>query len=154
MTGNCDPLSTPRPLSPLLDIASNDDAGFSDLFTNADDNLDIFHVILDRLRHSLRPIIMVIEDVHWADQATLDFLRFVGRRVSDTRTVVIVTYRDDEVGPDHPLRAVLGQLIPLSRPQRDCRSRRSLPTPSRGWQEHLMSTRSSCTASPEEMRSS
>jgi tetratricopeptide (TPR) repeat protein len=56
---------------------------------------------------------MVIEDVHWADEGTLDLLRFLGRRVSDTRALVICTYRDDEVGADHPLQPVLGQLIPL-----------------------------------------
>ena len=53
---------------------------------------------------------MVVEDAHWADEATLDALRFIGRRVTGTRSVVLVTYRDDEVGPGHPLRAVLGDL--------------------------------------------
>ena len=114
MSGNCDPLSTPRPLSPLLDFASNHETGIADLLAGDSDNLEIFHEIRDRVRHSRRPVLMVIEDVHWADQATLDFLRFIGRRVADMKAMVVLTYRDDEVGPDHPLRTVLGQLIPLA----------------------------------------
>ena len=111
--GACDPLTTPRPLSPLYDFAADPDSGMSDLATGNKDAIDMFQEALDRLRNTIRPIVMVIEDIHWADEATLDFLRFIGRRVSDSKAMVICTYRDDEVGPDHPLRPVLGQLIPL-----------------------------------------
>jgi hypothetical protein len=55
--------------------------------------------------------VAVFEDVHWADDATLDLLRFLGRRLSDTRTLAIATFRRDELGPhQHPLRVVLGDL--------------------------------------------
>ncbi|HEX6221555.1 MAG TPA: AAA family ATPase [Acidimicrobiia bacterium] len=111
--GACDPLTTPRPLSPLYDFAADPDSGMSDLATGDKDAVEMFQEVLDRLRNTIRPIVMVIEDIHWADEATLDFLRFIGRRVSDSKAMVICTYRDDEVGPDHPLRPVLGQLIPL-----------------------------------------
>jgi hypothetical protein len=113
MEGACDPLATPRPLSPLLDFASDPDSGLGDLFAEERDNIEVFGVVLDRARNTIRPVIMVMEDVHWADQATLDFLRYIGRRVGDTKCVVVCTYRDDEVGSDHTLRPVLGQLIPL-----------------------------------------
>jgi len=53
---------------------------------------------------------VVVEDVHWADDATLDVLRYLGRRVEDLPAVLVVTYRDDEVGPAHPLQRVLGAL--------------------------------------------
>jgi organic hydroperoxide reductase OsmC/OhrA len=49
-----------------------------------------------------RPIVLVIEDVHWADEVTLDVLWIVGRRVADRSAVLVMTYRDGEVGPDHP----------------------------------------------------
>ena len=52
----------------------------------------------------------MIEDAHWADEATLDLLKFLGRRIAATRALLVVTYRDDEVGPAHPLRLVLGDL--------------------------------------------
>jgi DNA-binding CsgD family transcriptional regulator/tetratricopeptide (TPR) repeat protein len=114
MFGACDPLTTPRPLSPLLDFASDPDSGLGDLFVGDPDNIELFAAVLDRARQTIRPVVMVIEDIHWADQGTLDFLRFIGRRVEDSKAVVVCTYRDDEVGPEHPLRPVLGQLIPLS----------------------------------------
>ena len=110
--GACDPLTTPRPLSPLHDFANDPDAGLSPITADRE-RMEIFNEVLDRLRNTIRPIVMVIEDIHWADAGTLDFLRFVGRRVSSTKSIVICTYRDDEVGADHPLRPVLGQLIPL-----------------------------------------
>ena len=54
--------------------------------------------------------ILIGEDAHWADQASLELLRFLGRRISGLRLLFIVTYRDDEVGPTHPLRLSLGDL--------------------------------------------
>ena len=53
---------------------------------------------------------LVVEDVHWADDATLDVLRYVGRRIDDLPALLVVTYRDDEIAPTHPLRHVLGAL--------------------------------------------
>jgi DNA-binding CsgD family transcriptional regulator/tetratricopeptide (TPR) repeat protein len=110
--GACDPLTTPRPLSPLRDFAADPDSGLADLDLDGD-AIQTFNHVLDRLRHSIRPVVLVIEDIHWADEATLDFLRFIGRRLAASKAVVVSTYRDDEVGPDHPLRPVLGQLLPI-----------------------------------------
>jgi len=53
---------------------------------------------------------VVLEDLHWADEATLDFVRFLGRRIQRTRCLLIATYRDDELAPTHLLRSVLGEL--------------------------------------------
>jgi DNA-binding CsgD family transcriptional regulator/tetratricopeptide (TPR) repeat protein len=111
--GACDPLTTPRPLSPLHDFAADPRSGLSGMELDGRSGVEVFAEVLDRLKHTRRPIIMVVEDVHWADDGTLDFLRFVGRRVAETKASVICTYRDDEVGSEHPLRPVLGQLIPL-----------------------------------------
>ena len=111
--GACDPLTTPRPLGPLHDFAADQDSGLAGLTDGDKPALEMFGEVLDRIRSSIRPILMLIEDIHWADEGTLDFLRFIGRRIGDTKAVVVCTYRDDEVGPDHPLRPVLGQLVPL-----------------------------------------
>lgn len=135
ITGACDPLSTPRPLSPLRDFAADENSGLDDLAFDDSHNMDLFRDVLDRLKRSMRPIVMVIEDVHWADEATPDFIRFIGRRVSETRAVLICTYRDDELGPDHHLRPVLGQLIPLSGTSRlsiPMLSRAAVETPKAG----------------------
>jgi predicted ATPase len=75
---------------------------------------EIFDTVMNKLRATLRPVLMVIEDIHWADEATLDLLRFVGRRVEGSKALVTCTYRDDEIGHDHPLRSTLGHLTPLA----------------------------------------
>jgi DNA-binding CsgD family transcriptional regulator/tetratricopeptide (TPR) repeat protein len=113
LQGYCDPLVTPRPLSPLYDIAADPDSGLTGLLGGDETPVEIFAELVDRLRRTSRPVVMVIEDVHWADTATLDLIRFVGRRIDSARAVMVCTYRDDEVGPAHPLRPVLGQVLPL-----------------------------------------
>ena len=50
------------------------------------------------------------EDAHWAGGVSLEFLRFLARRIGDLRVLFVVTYRDDEIGPTHPLRRLLGDL--------------------------------------------
>jgi DNA-binding CsgD family transcriptional regulator len=70
----------------------------------------VFETFLRVLAGSPQPTLVVLEDVHWADQATLDLISFVGRRVARTRALVVVTFRDDELEPDHPLRVAIGTL--------------------------------------------
>ncbi|MEX2134917.1 MAG: AAA family ATPase [Acidimicrobiia bacterium] len=110
LTGHCDPLSTPRPLGPLRDIAADRDSGLGDV-VDTDDRYEIFSEVLDRLQHSIRPILMVLEDIHWADAATLDMLTYLGRRIGNSKALILTTYRGDEIGPDHQLRPVLGDLL-------------------------------------------
>ncbi|MEJ7793004.1 MAG: hypothetical protein WKF65_13630 [Gaiellaceae bacterium] len=62
------------------------------------------------LRELERTPLLVLEDAHWADGATLDVLRALGRRIDGTAAIVLATYRDDEVDSKHPLRIVLGEL--------------------------------------------
>jgi DNA-binding CsgD family transcriptional regulator/tetratricopeptide (TPR) repeat protein len=100
--GACDPLSTPRPLAPFLDMAP-----LAALLEGSAGGHGLLTALLGEL--SVQGV-MVVEDAHWADEATLDALRFIGRRVTGTRSVVVVTYRDDEVGAGHPFRTVLGDL--------------------------------------------
>ena len=66
----------------------------------------------------------MVEDAHWADEATLDWLAFLGRRIGRLSALLFVTYRSDEVGPDHPLRGVLAAL-----PTRSSVACRSSPSP-------------------------
>lgn len=111
--GACDALSTPRPLSPLYDIARAAGGDLAAVMASDASPYERFSAFLDTLTSSLRPVVAVIEDVHWADDATRDLLVFVARRVAATHAVLIVTYRDDEVGRLHPLRPVLGHLATL-----------------------------------------
>lgn len=106
--GYCDSLGTPRALGPLYDIARASLTGLGPLLADGEDRHTLFTSFLDLI--GAGPSVTVIEDAHWADAATLDLLLFVGRRIGDLPAMVVVTYRSEEVGRDHPLRRVLGDL--------------------------------------------
>ncbi|MER7891934.1 AAA family ATPase [Micromonospora sp. NPDC094482] len=118
--GSCDPLLTPRALGPLHDVARQVGGVLAERLTalHADGRPDplrrgaVFDALLDELagpRHRPRPV-LVIEDAHWADEATLDLTAFLGRRLARCHALLVLTFRDDEVGPGHPLHAVLAGL--------------------------------------------
>ena len=115
--GACDALQTPRPLAPLLDIAREAKPRFADHLSGPRPAL--FDAVLDELRLAPAPVIVVVEDAHWADDATLDWLKFLGRRIERTRAMLLISYRDDEVTAAHPLRPVLGELPPEARTRHD-----------------------------------
>jgi DNA-binding CsgD family transcriptional regulator len=92
----CDGLFTPEPFAPL------DDLGLA----AEGPRREVFAAALDELTRE--PTLAVFEDVHWADEATLDLLLYLGRRLGGSRTLLVCTYRDDGLGPSHPLRVLLG----------------------------------------------
>jgi DNA-binding CsgD family transcriptional regulator/tetratricopeptide (TPR) repeat protein len=106
--GRCDPGATPRPLGPLLDITLARGGDVDDVEERERDR--VFREFLALLQSKQGAVVVVFEDLHWADQATLDLVRFVGRRLDATRGLLIATYRDDELGASHPLRIVIGDL--------------------------------------------
>jgi DNA-binding CsgD family transcriptional regulator len=112
--GTCDALFTPRPLAPLHDIAWQIR---TDLWQDSEDIADrvsLFSRIFNELRNQEKPTIIIFEDIHWADEATLDFIKFFARRITQIPCLFILTYRNDEIHVHHPLRNVLGQLSPDS----------------------------------------
>src|SRR6185503_13299887 len=108
--GACDALFTPRPLGPLYDIAYQTQGDLLARLEEEAPRSSIFSATLNELENEHTPSITVIEDVHWADEATIDLLKFLGRRINRVNSMLVATYRDDEVGADHPLRLVLGDL--------------------------------------------
>ena len=110
--GACDQLVTPRALGPLHDIGRGSGGALADRLASGSPQEEVFAAFLDGLadREQRRPTVVVVEDVHWADEATLDWLTFVGRRISRLPALLVVTYRDDEVGPEHPLRRMLAAM--------------------------------------------
>ena len=107
--GSCDPLFTPRPLGPLVDIAQVTGGALDKLVRREARP----HEVTEGLLHELAtapPTVVVFEDLHWADEGTLDVLRLLGRRVGATPMLLIASYRDDELERTHPLRVVLGEL--------------------------------------------
>ncbi len=111
--GACDALQTPHPLAPLLDMAREAQPRFAAHLNGPRPAL--FDAVLDDLRLAPAPVIVVVEDAHWADDATLDWLKFLGRRIERTKALLLISYRDDEVTAAHPLRRVLGDLPPQAR---------------------------------------
>lgn len=107
--GVCDPLFTPRALGPLLDIAATTGGELAELATSGARPHEVVSALLGVLA-ARRPTVLVTEDVHWADEATLDVLRLLARRVGAVPALVLATYRDDELGRAHPLRLLLGDL--------------------------------------------
>ncbi len=112
--GTCDALFTPRPLAPLYDIFLQIQ---NSLPENSDDHTDrtaFFTRFLHALNKQNETSLIVFEDIHWADEATLDFIKFLSRRITQLRCLFILTFRDNEIHSRHPLRNILGQLNPDS----------------------------------------
>ncbi len=107
--GACDGLLTPRPLGPLFDIAAEAGGQLRELCGLGVGPDRLFGAFLAELDSPAALTVAVIEDVHWADEATIDLLRFAGRRLGRMKALVLVTYRDDELGDDR-LRLLLGDL--------------------------------------------
>jgi DNA-binding CsgD family transcriptional regulator len=103
--GACENLSTPEVLLPLRDIAR----ASGEAFDLQSDHIRAFESMLRLLSQGAAPALLIIEDVHWADTATLDLIRFLGRRIARVRALILITYRDEEVDARSPVRTVLGE---------------------------------------------
>ncbi|MES1248349.1 MAG: AAA family ATPase, partial [Actinomycetota bacterium] len=107
--GACDPLFAPRPLGPFVELSRT---ASTELRAAVEGEAMAWEVVT-ALEADLRrdaPAIVVIDDLHWADEATLDVLRLLARRPEQVPALVLATYRDDELSLGHPLRLVLGEL--------------------------------------------
>jgi class 3 adenylate cyclase/tetratricopeptide (TPR) repeat protein len=107
--GTCDPLFTPRPLGPLLDVAETCGGELGDVIEEGSKPQAVAAALIRELG-SREQTILVLEDLHWADEATLDVIALLGRRVDAIPALVVLTYRDDELDRRHPLRILLGAL--------------------------------------------
>ncbi|MBS1564401.1 MAG: AAA family ATPase, partial [Bacteroidetes bacterium] len=112
--GTCDALFTPRPLAPLYDIARQLDIPIGEFGGNIADRAQLFTRFFEALQKQQEPCLVVFEDIHWADEATLDFIKFLARRITRIRSLFLLTFRDDEISLQHPLRNLPGQLSPDS----------------------------------------
>ena len=108
--GSCDGLSTPRPLGPVIEIAAQ---------LEVDSSLprdELFAAILVALEQ--QSTVVLVEDLHWADDATADFLFYAGRRLDRIPAMVVATYRDDEISSNAALTRLVGELSRLSAARR------------------------------------
>jgi ATP/maltotriose-dependent transcriptional regulator MalT len=108
--GLCDGLSTPRPLGPLFDIALDLGGELAELSRARAPREELFDALLRTVSAPGRLDVLVIEDLHWADEATIDLVRFLARRLRSASVLLIVTYRDDGLKPGDPVRIAVGEL--------------------------------------------
>ena len=108
LAGACEPLTTPRPLQPLHDIAHQSGGRLSALIASDSGRHELFTALLEVL--AAEPTVVVIEDAHWADEATLDLLVFLARRLTDTPSTLVLTLRERTPDPPPRLAEVIGHL--------------------------------------------
>jgi DNA-binding CsgD family transcriptional regulator/tetratricopeptide (TPR) repeat protein len=107
--GNCDNMTTAEALGPVVDALPE----LAEVL-EAESGVSRLR-LLRRIRGTLTaaPTLLILEDVHWADEATLDVLRFLGRRLDGAPLLIVATFRSEETGGDHPLTVVRGDLASL-----------------------------------------
>src|SRR4051812_25421574 len=105
----------------LVARAESVDGGDSSLSSLVDDaaweNATGVAALIRQVREAIeslasgRPAVVVLEDLHWADAPSLEMLREIVRRLGSMHALVLATYRDDEVGRDHPLYPLIPAIV-------------------------------------------
>jgi DNA-binding CsgD family transcriptional regulator len=111
LCGACDPLFTPRPLGPLLEPAGELGGEAAALVAGEARPYEVAGAMLAGLR-GFAPCVLVLEDLQWSDEATLDVIRLLARQVESVATLVVLSFRDDCLHRTHPFGVVLGELPP------------------------------------------
>ena len=110
LRGTCDDLSIPRPLGPIQDLVGSVSAPLEEALSAGAASHEIQSLLIAELELPPQPTLLVLEDVHWADDATLDSITVLGRRIGALPALLVLTYREGEAPPGHPLRAALGAI--------------------------------------------
>jgi DNA-binding CsgD family transcriptional regulator/tetratricopeptide (TPR) repeat protein/GTPase SAR1 family protein len=108
--GACDSLFTPSPLGPLFDIARQVGQHFVDFLQNEKDRSLIFNTLFRELLSADKPVVLVFEDIHWADEATIDLIKFLCRRINQLKCLLLLTSRDNDIYSSHPMATIFGEL--------------------------------------------
>ena len=110
LLGTCDDLSIPRPLGPLRDLVGNVSPALAEALSAGAAPHDIQTLLIAELELPPRPTVLVLEDVHWADDATFDSITVLGRRIGSLPALLVLTFRAGEAPPGHPLHAAIGAI--------------------------------------------
>ena len=100
----------PRPLGPIRDLAGSVSPALEGALAAGAAPHDIQTLLVAELELPPRPTVLVLEDVHWADDATLDAITVLGRRIGSLPALLVLTFRAGEVPPGHPLHATVGAI--------------------------------------------
>jgi DNA-binding CsgD family transcriptional regulator/tetratricopeptide (TPR) repeat protein len=105
--GYCDGIATPRPLSPIHDLARSLGNGLMPLLQRSASREEIRDHLLEQFGN--RPVLLAIEDIQWADDATLELVQLLSRRIDETSALLVLTYREEQQ-PSTAMARLLGQL--------------------------------------------
>jgi DNA-binding CsgD family transcriptional regulator len=106
--GTCDDLSIPRPLGPVRDLVGSVSPQLEEALSGDVAPHEIQTLLVAELALPPHPTVLVLEDVHWADEATLDSITVLGRRIGSLPALLVLTFRAGEAPPGSSLRAALG----------------------------------------------
>lgn len=125
LVGTCDDLSIPRPLGPIRDLVGSVSGALAHALAAGAASPDVQTLLIEELELPPSPTVLVLEDVHWADDATFDSITVLGRRIRSLPALLVLTFRAGEAPPGHRLHATIGairaedsvvvELAPLSR---------------------------------------
>jgi DNA-binding CsgD family transcriptional regulator/tetratricopeptide (TPR) repeat protein len=118
LVGYCDDLATRRALGPFRDLLGSVGTELTRALEEGGDRNQLLDALRTELSWAGHPTVLAVEDVHWADEATLDVLAYLVRRVAGLPVVLLMTYRDDGIGRDHPLQHLLGLVSRTERVRR------------------------------------
>ena len=110
LSGTCDDLAVPRPLGPIRDLAGAVSPALADAIAGGAAAHEVQTLLVAELELPPPPTVLVLEDVHWADDATFDSITVLGRRIASLPALLVLTFRAGEVPSGHPLHAALGAM--------------------------------------------
>ena len=102
----CDDLIRPRPFGPFRDMIRSSGLLSDELAVDPNQE-DILVGLTDLLDRPNRPAVLVVEDAQWADDASIDVMRYLARRVVSLHAMLVITTRDDDAGGNHHVRNLL-----------------------------------------------
>jgi DNA-binding NarL/FixJ family response regulator len=119
LIGHCYAMTSTNPLAPWKEIWSARSPETDD-FANSSSKEELFEQVARALRQdtSLHPLVIVLEDIHWADAASLEFLRHLARQIAAIPILLVATYREDEPDTTNSLSVILPDLVRESRAAR------------------------------------
>jgi DNA-binding winged helix-turn-helix (wHTH) protein/tetratricopeptide (TPR) repeat protein len=110
LVGAADDLTTPRPLGAIQDVVEQLPAAARASLPDELRGEQLLPALEALASETGAPVVVVVEDLHWADDATLDIVRYLARRVRTSPVVLVVTYRDEPLEAGSSLRQLLGSL--------------------------------------------
>lgn len=112
MTTACEPVGIPTGFAPLFEMLEDLPEDLASDIRDGSGRPAVYAGMLDLIKND--QVVLAIEDIHWADEATLGLVRYLGRRIGSTGSRLIVTYRPEELDFNPPLRLVIADLGPVA----------------------------------------